>query len=163
MLYLLESYQNYPHVFISYPSSFDEVHFGKFAAFYIRREYFFDVHHPLAKLMLAFAAWLSGFNAQFEFENIGDDYVVNNVPYIGIRALPAVLGSLLCSIVYAIMRESGHARLIALFSSALIIFGNTSAQPLLPTHVFNDRKFLLLFNQIMPILLSRDSFFLTHS
>jgi hypothetical protein len=107
--------------------SFDEVHFGKFASYYIRREFFFDVHPPLAKLLFAFVGWLVGFDGHFEFENIGDDYIANNVPYIALRSLPAILGSLTPVVVYAIMKESGYPRLVALLSACLVVFGMLSA------------------------------------
>ncbi|PWN31975.1 putative PMT4-dolichyl-phosphate-mannose--protein O-mannosyltransferase [Meira miltonrushii] len=114
---------------------FDEVHFGKFAAFYIRREYFFDVHPPFAKLLLAFAGWLAGFKGDFEFENIGDKYVAAGVPYIKMRALPAILGATQVPLVYAIMRQTGHAPTIAAFSALLLLFDNA--------HITQDRLILL--------------------
>lgn len=52
-------------------SSFDEVHFGGFAAKYIRRRYFMDVHPPLAKLLVTLSAWLGRFDGQFDFKDIG--------------------------------------------------------------------------------------------
>jgi dolichyl-phosphate-mannose--protein O-mannosyl transferase len=61
------------------PASFDEVHFGAFAGQYIRREYYFDVHPPLAKMLNALSGWLAGFNGDFGFDNIGDDYLVHDV------------------------------------------------------------------------------------
>lgn len=105
------------------PSSFDEVHFGKFAAYYILREYYFDVHPPFAKMLLAAAGWFSGFDGTFEFENIGDSYTEAHVPYVGIRALPAVLGSLTVPIVFQIMKESGYPTIVAAFSACLILLG----------------------------------------
>ncbi|GAA5849445.1 hypothetical protein JCM8547_000453 [Rhodosporidiobolus lusitaniae] len=122
---------------IDYPAGvvFDEVHFGKFASYYIRREFFFDVHPPLAKLMLAFAGWVIGYDGHFEFENIGESYIDNKVPYIGLRALPALLGSAIPAVVYGIMRESGYPRIVALFSTMLILLDNA--------HITQTRLILL--------------------
>lgn len=73
--------------------------------------------------------WLSGFDGNFDFENIGDKYldVANgvNVPYVGMRSMPAVFGSLTVGVVYWIMRESGYPILVAAFSAGLILFGQS--------------------------------------
>lgn len=52
-------------------SSFDEVHFGKFASKYIKSQYFVDVHPPLAKLLITFAGFAFGYNGHFDFKDIG--------------------------------------------------------------------------------------------
>ncbi|TFY80319.1 hypothetical protein EWM64_g3692 [Hericium alpestre] len=114
---------------------FDEVHFGKFASYYLLREYYFDVHPPFAKLLFALAGWFVGFDGHFSFENIGDNYTENHVPYVGLRALPAILGSLTVPIVYAIMKESGYSTIIAAFSAAIILFDNA--------HIAQSRLILL--------------------
>ncbi|KAK7012199.1 glycosyltransferase family 39 protein [Favolaschia claudopus] len=114
---------------------FDEVHFGKFAAYYISREYYFDVHPPFAKLLFGLAGWFVGFDGKFLFENIGDSYIENHVPYVGMRALPAILGSLTIPVVYAIMKESGYSTAISAFSAAIILFDNA--------HIAQSRLILL--------------------
>ncbi|KAI0705180.1 glycosyltransferase family 39 protein [Cytidiella melzeri] len=114
---------------------FDEVHFGKFAAHYISREYYFDVHPPLTKLLFGLAGWFVGFDGRFKFDNIGDSYTANHVPYVGMRALPAILGSLTIPLVYAIMKESGYSTVVAAFSASLILFDNA--------HIAQSRLILL--------------------
>ena len=129
---------------ISHPS-FDEVHFGKFAAYYITREYYFDVHPPFAKLLFGLAGWFVGFDGQFNFENIGDNYTEHHVPYVGMRALPAILGSLTIPIVYGIMKESGYGTVIAAFSASIILFGmygyiSITIKPLVYFNIFFSRQ-----------------------
>lgn len=94
-----------------------------FASYYLRREYFFDVHPPLAKLLVALAAWFAGFKGDFDFTNIGNSYTANKIPYWGMRALPATLGSLTVPVVYHIMHESGYPTIVAAFSAIVILFG----------------------------------------
>ncbi|KAF9403182.1 hypothetical protein BGX21_006548 [Mortierella sp. AD011] len=103
---------------------FDEVHFGKFASYYIRGTYFFDVHPPLAKMMLGAMGYLIGYDGHFLFDNIGDSYISNNVPYVGLRALPASLGALTVPIIYMTMREAGYPILTCALAGFLVTFDN---------------------------------------
>ena len=63
---VVESSQSIPKYY-----RFDEVHFGKFASKYIKTQYFVDVHPPLAKLLLTLAAFVFGYDGQFDFKDIG--------------------------------------------------------------------------------------------
>lgn len=78
-----------------------------------------------AKLLLAFAGWVIGYDGHYEFENIGESYVDNKVPYVGLRVLPAILGSLVPPVVYGIMRESGYPRIVGVLSAALVLIGES--------------------------------------
>ncbi|KAL2018932.1 hypothetical protein VTK56DRAFT_10226 [Thermocarpiscus australiensis] len=111
---------------ISHPNEvvFDEVHFGKFASYYLQKTYFFDVHPPLGKLLFAFMGWLVGYDGHFHFENIGDSYIANKVPYVAFRALPAILGSLTVSVVYLIMWESGYSLPACIVAAGLVLLDN---------------------------------------
>ncbi|KAK3063640.1 Dolichyl-phosphate-mannose--protein mannosyltransferase 1, partial [Teratosphaeriaceae sp. CCFEE 6253] len=73
---------------------FDEVHFGGFASKYIKGKFFMDVHPPLAKLLITLAGWLAGFDGEFDFKDIGKDYLEPGVPYVAMRLLPAICGVL---------------------------------------------------------------------
>jgi dolichyl-phosphate-mannose-protein mannosyltransferase len=111
---------------ISHPNEvvFDEVHFGKFASYYLERTYFFDVHPPFGKLLFAFMGWLVGYDGHFHFENIGDSYISNKVPYVAFRALPAILGALTVSVVYLIMWESGYTLPACILAASLVLLDN---------------------------------------
>lgn len=114
---------------------FDEVHFGKFASYYLQRTYFFDVHPPLGKLLFAFAGWLVGYKGEFLFENIGDSYITNKVPYIAYRGMPATLGSLTVPIVFMIMWDSGYSLPACVTAAGLMLLDNA--------HICQTRLILL--------------------
>ncbi|KAI9298088.1 PMT-domain-containing protein [Neoconidiobolus thromboides FSU 785] len=109
---------------LSFPGEvvFDEVHFGKFASYYLRREFFFDVHPPLAKMVLALGGYFIGFDGSFLFEKIGLVYADYNVPYVGLRATSAIFGALNVPLVYMCMRESGYSILPSVVSTILVLF-----------------------------------------
>ncbi|KAF2397583.1 protein O-mannosyl-transferase 1 [Trichodelitschia bisporula] len=111
---------------ITHPNQvvFDEVHFGKFASYYLQRTYFFDVHPPFGKLLFAFAGWLVGYKGEFLFENIGDSYITNKVPYVAYRALPATFGALCVPTVFLIMWESGYSLPACATAAGLMLFDN---------------------------------------
>jgi dolichyl-phosphate-mannose-protein mannosyltransferase len=58
---------------------FDEVHFGKFAGKYIKTQYFVDVHPPLAKLLITLAAFVFGYDGEFDFKDIAKCVVIGHL------------------------------------------------------------------------------------
>lgn len=111
--------------FFGYPAEtvFDEVHFGKFVSGYFTGEYYFDIHPPLGKLIIAGMAKISGFQPGFSFQNIGQDFPDNS--YKWFRFLPSLTGALLPLVVFLIALESGINQRFAFLAGLLIIFENS--------------------------------------
>ncbi|KAG8218174.1 glycosyltransferase family 39 protein, partial [Butyriboletus roseoflavus] len=101
---------------------FDEVHFGKFASRYIKTRYFVDVHPPLAKLLITAAAFLSGFDGDFDFKEIGKFFV--NTPYVAMRMVPATLGIATIPVAYLTLRALDCRATTALLASLFLTFEN---------------------------------------
>ena len=82
-----------------------------------------DVHPPLAKLLITLAGWVAGFNGDFDFKDIGKDYVEPGVPYVAMRLLPALLGVMTIPMMFLTLKATGCQTLTASMGALLLIFG----------------------------------------
>lgn len=82
-----------------------------------------DVHPPLAKLLLTLAGWLAGFDGEFDFKDIGKDYVEPGVPYVAMRMLPAVMGVMTVPMIFLTLKAVGCKTMTAAMGAGLLIFG----------------------------------------
>jgi dolichyl-phosphate-mannose-protein mannosyltransferase len=99
--------------------------FGGFASKYIKGRFFMDVHPPLAKLLITLAGWLGGFDGNFDFKDIGKDYLEPKVPYVTMRMLPAILGILTIPTMFLTLKAAGCRTTTAALGAGLVIFGRT--------------------------------------
>ncbi|KAI1080505.1 glycosyltransferase family 39 protein [Whalleya microplaca] len=103
---------------------FDEVHFGGFATKYIKGKFFMDVHPPLAKMLITLFGWLAGFDGNFDFKEIGKDYLEPGVPYVAMRMFPAICGILLVPTIFLTLKAVGCRTATAALGASFIIFEN---------------------------------------
>ncbi|CAH0728120.1 unnamed protein product, partial [Brenthis ino] len=81
----------------------DETHFGKMASWYINRTFFFDVHPPLGKMLIALSGKLTGYDGTFPFEKPGDKY--DGARYEGMRIFCTTLGALVIPLTFLTIWE----------------------------------------------------------
>lgn len=86
----------------------DEAHFGKFGTHYINRDFYFDVHPPLGKMLVGLAGLLSGYKGNFEFKS-GVAYP-EDVPYTAMRVMLASFGVALVPLAWFTSGEMGWSR-----------------------------------------------------
>lgn len=111
-------------IFLAYPTEvvFDEVHFGKFISAYSTHQYYFDIHPPLGKLIIAGFSSLFGFEQGQAFKQIGEQ--ANSHQLLVLRFLPALFGVLLPLVFYGIIRVLGGSIWAAFLAGFLVVFDN---------------------------------------
>lgn len=99
---------------------FDELHFSKFCDRLLTGTWFFDIHPPLGKLILAYGSYIMGYRADptFVIDRVGKPYPTH-VKYYLMRYISAFFSVLTVPITYII------ARLLNLSISASILSTST--------------------------------------
>jgi dolichyl-phosphate-mannose-protein mannosyltransferase len=120
---------------------FDEVYFKAFAAHYFDGRYYFDIHPPLGKLLLAGFAHLIGLQPN----------AMLNGTAVGMRMLPALAGVLLVPLIWGILRRLGASRPFAFLGAFLILLDNA---------ILVESRFILMDSMLLLFGLSAVYFYL---
>jgi len=102
---------------------FDEVYFGNFTNYYLKHEYFFDIHPPLGKQMLYIGAKVLGYKGDLVFGHISQPYP--NKDYKLLRFWPSLAASLISPVIFITLRLNGVSLCWSLSSSLLPAFDNS--------------------------------------
>jgi dolichyl-phosphate-mannose--protein O-mannosyl transferase len=99
----------------------DEAHFGKFGSHYLKREFYFDVHPPLGKMLVGLAGLLTGYDGNFAFGS-GEAYP-ESVPYVAMRVMMATYGVALVPLGWYTAVELGLSPLACHVVALMVLCG----------------------------------------
>lgn len=111
---------------IEYPNSvvFDEVYFGNFTNYYIKGSFYFDIHPPLAKLLMFFIAKYGEYNGTIEFSK-KTWHPYESIDYVLLRITPAFFSAFCSPLIYLSMRFAQFSRCASFSAGCLISFDTT--------------------------------------
>jgi len=97
--------------------------FGKFGSHYLKREFYFDVHPPLGKMLVGLSGYLAGYNGSFEFKS-GEKYP-EELNYTVMRAFNAFFGAVCIPMAYYTAREMNFKRPAVWFVTLMVLCENS--------------------------------------
>lgn len=97
--------------------------FGKFGSHYLKREFYFDVHPPLGKMLVGLSGYMAGYNGSFEFKS-GDTYP-EDVDYTFMRVFNAAFGAMCVPVAYFTARELNFRRNTVWLVTMMVLFENS--------------------------------------
>ncbi|MDR3558670.1 MAG: phospholipid carrier-dependent glycosyltransferase [Candidatus Pacebacteria bacterium] len=111
-------------IYFGYPAQvvFDETFAGNFLGNYANGTFYFDVHPPLAKIIVYLFGFLTGASYQGNMGAIGDSLLHSIVL---LRLVPIVCGFLLPLVVYAISRNIGLSQMSSMTAGFLVAIENS--------------------------------------
>ena len=104
---------------------YDPPSFGKFGSHYLKREFYFDVHPPLGKMLVGLSGYIAGYNGSFEFKS-GETYP-ENLNYTYMRVFNAFFGAVCVPLAYYTARDLNLRRPTVWLVTLMVLFENSYA------------------------------------
>ena len=105
--------------------TWDEAHFGKFGSYYLRHEFYHDVHPPLGKMLVGLSGYLAGYNGSWDFPS-GQDYP-DYIDFVKMRMFNAAFSAMCVPFAYFTAKAIGYSLPSVWLFTIMVLFENSYA------------------------------------